>query len=371
MLDDLRNLWDRIMPLRFDWLQVEVSTRCNAACGYCALSCYRKAWQEGVMDLDTFARLEPYFSHAGMVFLQGWGEPLLHPHFWSLVRRVRSAGARVGFTTNGTLLTDRNLEQLFETQVNVIGVSLAGAEAATHERFRCGCGFARLGAGLEALRLRKQALGRDHPSVHVAFMLLRSNWCELDELITRAAGWGVNQVVLSNLSLVANESLADESLMLDVSLWPQVQASLEKASERAASHGIEFHYYVPDLGSPQPVCTENVLRSCFISYNGDVSPCVMTKLSVQPSTPLEHMFGAASCTLTNCLFGNVNRQSLADIWHGVAARGFRAAFEKRLGMKNPGVRHLPDPCRHCYKLFEHVNTNSVSFHRTGRTAIPA
>jgi MoaA/NifB/PqqE/SkfB family radical SAM enzyme len=96
-------------------------------------------------------------------------------------------GTRVGFTTNGTLLADRNLEQLLETQVDVIGVSLAGARAVTHERFRRGCGFLRISAGLEALTLRKQALGQRHPSVHLAFMLLSSNWHELDELITRAA----------------------------------------------------------------------------------------------------------------------------------------------------------------------------------------
>jgi MoaA/NifB/PqqE/SkfB family radical SAM enzyme len=166
-------------------------------------------------------------------------------------------------------------------------------------------------------------------------------------------------VVVSNLSLIAEESLAGESLMFDASLWPQVQGSLEEVSERAAGYGIDFNYYVPDLGSPQPVCTENVLRSCFISHNGDVSPCVMTNISVQPSSPLEHRSRTGSCALTNCLFGNVNQQSLADIWYDTAARGFRAAFEKRLSMKNPGVRYLPDRCRHCYKLFEHVNTNRV------------
>ena len=352
MLADLRSLWDRIIPLRFDWLQVEVSARCNAACGHCALSCYKETWQEGVMDLDTFVRLEPYFSRADMVFLQGWGEPLLHPHFWDLVRRVRSAGTRVGFTTNGTLLTDQNLERLLEAEVDVIAVSLAGARAATHEWFRRGCGFARISAGLEALRFRKQALGQGHPSVHVAFMLLRSNWHELDELITRAAGWGVNQVVVSNLSLIAAEPLEDESLLLDVDLWPRVQASLEKVRDKAAAHGIEVNYYVPDLSAPQPVCTENVLRSCFVSHTGDVSPCVMTNFSVQPSSPLEHRFRSRSCALTNCVFGNVHRQSLADIWHDTAARGFRAAFEKRLQMDNPGTQYLPSPCSHCYKLFE-------------------
>jgi MoaA/NifB/PqqE/SkfB family radical SAM enzyme len=89
---------------RFEWLQIEVAGLCNAACAYCALICYKRARQGGLMEMETFARLEPQFASAALVYLQGWGGPLLHPRFWEMARPAKASGARVGFTTNGTRL---------------------------------------------------------------------------------------------------------------------------------------------------------------------------------------------------------------------------------------------------------------------------
>jgi hypothetical protein len=52
------------------------------------------------------------------------------------------------------------------------------------------------------------------------------------------------------------------------------------------------------------------------------------------------------------LFGNVNEQTLPEIWKSEKARLFRAAFEQRLKEKYPGTSYLPPPCSHCYKLLE-------------------
>lgn len=54
--------------------------------------------------MQTFDSLTPAFSLTDLVFLQGWGEPLLHPRFWDMVHRVKRAGCWVGFTTNAMAL---------------------------------------------------------------------------------------------------------------------------------------------------------------------------------------------------------------------------------------------------------------------------
>ena len=81
---------------RFDWLQLEVAGVCNAACAYCALTCYKGVREGGLMDMGTFERMEPHFASAALVYLQGWGEPLLHPKFWEMARRAKASGAHVG-----------------------------------------------------------------------------------------------------------------------------------------------------------------------------------------------------------------------------------------------------------------------------------
>jgi len=354
VIEALKQLWDRLVPIRLDWLQVEVSSRCNAHCDYCPLTYYRDKWQGGLMEPATFARLEQEFSNVDLVFLQGWGEPLTHPDFWKMVDSVKSHRSRAGFATNGTLLTEQTISRLLDSGVDVMAVSLAGAAATTHERLRRGCGFARIDAGFEALLREKQASGQNEPAVHIAYLLTQSNWQEVEALPALAARWGVNEVVISNLSLVTRNEMNRESLLANAAMWPQVRDTLEHAKEKAAGEGVGLHYYLADLSALQKVCTENVLRSCFVSHRGEVSPCVMTNLSVQPSTALQYHMGGSVHGLEHLLFGSVNQQSLQEIWRSKAARDFRGAFQRRIELEDPGPQSLPKPCRHCYKMYERL-----------------
>jgi len=351
-INDLEAIWEVVTPLRFDWIQVEVSAVCNASCAYCVLGCYKGDWAGGLMDMDTFDHIEPNFPKADLVFLQGWGEPLLHPRFWEMVQRVKSADRRVGFTTNGTLLDSETLSRLLDADVDIMGVSLAGTTATMNDRFRQGCDFARIDAALRELKKMKQSRKGEAPSVHLAFMLLKSNWQELNRLPALAAEWGADQVVINNLSFIGSQAMQEESLFLHPELWPHIVAVLDKIKADAQGMGIELHYYRPDASEPRSVCTENILKACFISYRGDVSPCVLTNISVKEGKPVEYYFQNRAYLVEKFLFGNVNAQPLAEIWNSEKARMFRSAFEKRLGVECPGMTDLPVPCRHCYKLFE-------------------
>jgi MoaA/NifB/PqqE/SkfB family radical SAM enzyme len=348
----LKKLTEMFVPLHFDCIQVEVSSICNASCPYCVQACHKDQWRGGLMEMGTFERLKPDFNLASLVFLQGWGEPLLHPKFWQMVQMVKSSGSRVGFTTNGTRLDGEGLSKLLDSGVDTMGVSLAGIAPETHERFRKGCDFGHLDAALRKLKEMKQGRNGQGPSVNIAFMLLRSNWQELGQLPLLAAQWGVSQIVVSHLNLIGSEEMLEESLLAHPELWPEVVARLEITRQEASDKGIALHYHMPDLENPCPLCTENVLRTCFVSYRGDVSPCVMTNLSVKGGAAPLHYFQDQAYALENLAFGNINETSLREIWNAKEARGFRADFEKRLGMKAPGMRYLPAPCQHCYKLLE-------------------
>lgn len=348
----LKKLSEVFAPLHFDCIQVEVSAVCNASCPYCVQACYRDQWKGGLMDIRTFERLKASFSMATLVFLQGWGEPLLHPQFWQMVQMVKSSGARVGFTTNGSRLDGENLSKLLDFGVDVMGVSLAGIAPDVHEQFRKGCGFGYIDAALRELKEIKRTRRGKGPSLHIAFMLLRSNWHELVQLPPLAAEWGVSQIVVSNLNLIGSEAMQQESLLVHPELWPEVTATLERIKTEAAQKGIELHYHVPDLEKPCPLCTENVLRTSFVSYRGDVSPCVMTNLSVKEGAVLTHYFKEQAYLLENYILGNINEASLREIWTSKKARKFRADFQKRLAMNEPGTSHLEVPCQHCYKLLE-------------------
>jgi hypothetical protein len=65
-----------------------------------------------------------------------------------------------------------------------------------------------------------------------------------------------------------------------------------------------------------------------------------------------HHFRGRAYAVEDCVFGNVNETAFDAIWNSTAAREFRAAFERRRRRERRGVEDLPEPCRHCYKMYE-------------------
>jgi MoaA/NifB/PqqE/SkfB family radical SAM enzyme len=344
-----------------------------------------------LMSMEVFERLEPWFSSTGLVFLQGWGEPLLHPRFWEMAQRARSAGAPVGFTTSGVHLDQANRRALLASGVEIMGVSLAGASPEVHDLFRPGCPLETVNANLQALRSEGEAEGTALPDLHLAYLLMAGNLHDLPRAVDLAQRWGAGQIVVSQLSPVLSAGLEKEALLARPDRWPQVEAVLDETRERAEERGIGFHAYGPGGGErPEPACTENVLASCFVSVRGDVSPCVMTNLGLgtgeEPGAgqgperggvigsgrglePAQacggvrapefregaaptHWFRGSRAPLPSLIFGNVREASLKEIWHSSAARRFREVLRERLAGGVRNTEGLPGPCIHCYKLFQ-------------------
>jgi MoaA/NifB/PqqE/SkfB family radical SAM enzyme len=337
---------------RFDWLQLEVAGVCNAACAYCALTCYKGVRENGLMDIATFERLEPHFASAALVYLQGWGEPLLHPRFWEMARRAKASGAQVGLTTNGTRLDADNLARLLEVPIDIMGISIAGTSAATNDRWRHGCDFTALGAALTGLKRLKAARGGRGTAVHLAYMLMASNWQEVADLPALAERWDASEVVVNYLSFLPDPALQPEALFDRPELWEPVIEQLASVQADAQARGIALHYYRPDRREPNAECTEHVRKAVFVSWQGDVAPCVLTNHSLKAGAAPTHYFRGKNVPVGRCVFGNVNETSFEEIWKSQAARAFRDAFERRLKKKRPGMGDLPESCRHCYKLYE-------------------
>src|SRR4051812_167080 len=96
-------------------LQVEVTAACNLRCHMCLVR-YRPPVDRvhGSMSFDRFRATVDALPVLEKVTLQGLGEPLLVPDLLQMVAYASARGARVGFNTNGTLLTREKATQLVE-----------------------------------------------------------------------------------------------------------------------------------------------------------------------------------------------------------------------------------------------------------------
>lgn len=349
MFNWVKRQLDRIGSPVLDWIQIEVTTHCNGSCSYCPHGLTRKRWVNKHMPMDLFREVVPFLRHTDLVYLQGWGEPLLNEDLLEMVRICKDQGKRVGFTTNGTLLTESMIRTLIGLRLDIIGISLAGTTAKTHNRIREGTDFNEVISRLEVLhRIQAEKNTRD-PEVHLAYLLVRSNFEEVKDILALAERVGAKQVVASNLTLIVDPGLSSEAIFNDTERMDYYRGTLEEIAEKGARKNILFDYPGPGLDEASMCCRENVHRACVINVEGEVVPCVFTN----PLLSSQHIFKDQSLPLRGMSFGNIRNESLGRIWRKKEYVRFRALSDPMMAREPREIRSkMPACCMECYKRLE-------------------
>jgi MoaA/NifB/PqqE/SkfB family radical SAM enzyme len=341
---------DEVSSPELDWVQVEVTTHCSGSCLYCPRGVLKSTWQGRHMPLALFRRLLPSLGNTELVFLQGWGEPMMHPDLFEMVRLCRERKKRAGFTTNGMLLTGDSLSRLIDLDLDILAVSLAGTRAGTHDRLRRGTDFARIVSSLDLLAREKARRKTDRPALHLAYLMLASNFRELEDIVGLAARVGANQVVASNLTLILDDALFDQALFNDKARIRGCEETLERIRQEASVREIVFDYHGPGLDRDRARCSENVPRAAVVSVDGDVVPCVFTDPALGSGRgPLRYRFEDGWFGLSPMAFGNVRQKSFSRIHRSTAYRKFRNLFDSGSAAARDAMKRMPACCARCYK----------------------
>jgi MoaA/NifB/PqqE/SkfB family radical SAM enzyme len=332
---------ERILSLfqpKWDWIQVEVTTDCNAACIYCPRTVYRNSWKDRHLPLETFRRLRPVMGRTRHLHLQGWGEPLLHPFFFEMVAMGKAAGCQVGTTTNGMLLNKEGIERVVQSELDMIAFSLAGTDE-ENDRVRKGTSLTKVLAAIRSLRREKEKQGTTKPAIHVAYMLLRSGIVGLGNLPRLLQGCGVSDVVISFLDFVPSVELQDEVIAPRTpSEREKLRSLLEAVEAEGEKLSFRIHHPYESPGYEREACTENVLRALCIASDGSVTPCAYTNLEAHHAS---YVLAGEKRLYERIIFGNIDEQSIIHIWRQKAYRTFRRSFH---------TGQLAALCRGCPKL---------------------
>ncbi len=356
MFEWVRRQLDKIGSPTLDWVQVEVTTHCNGSCIYCPRTVLRHTWPNIYMPIELFSELIPFLKYTDLVYLQGWGEPLLNNDFFEMVRICKDLGKRVGFTTNGMLLTEDTIQRLVDLQLDIIGISLAGTTARTHNQIRKGTDFNKLISHLERLCKIQAEKKTEVPAVHLAYLMLKSNFHELKEILPLAKRVGAKQIVASNQTLIVDPRLSGEAIFNDTIRTDYYRKTLEEIKHRAARENIIFDYHGPGLDDASVGCRENVHRVCVINVEGEVVPCVFTNPVLCESRELGnakppcYIFNEQSLPLRGMSFGSIRNESLTRIWNKKEYAEFRELFDPETRRKPGQTRsEMPQSCVKCYK----------------------
>lgn len=330
--------WDLQTMSPLDWMQIEVTTRCNASCLYCPRTTYRHSWDNRDISFENFKTLLPVMADTKMVHLQGWGEPFLHPHLFEMIASVKKTGCKVGTTTNGMLLDRDIISRLVQSGMDHVAFSLTGI-GEKNDLVRHGTQFSRILQAISDLTAQKRKLRSETPTISVAYLLLRSHLPDIDKLIPDLARTGVQQVVISTLDFVAQKNLWNERLSPEnQSQYQELKTLYDKLRQEADQKGIDLYYNLVLPGAEGGSCTENPRRALFVSSDGHVSPCVFANI---PATGLSHVVGGEECGYKKLTFGCIAGEPLPAIWKNRRYDEFRKSFESR---PHPLCRKCPKRC---------------------------
>jgi MoaA/NifB/PqqE/SkfB family radical SAM enzyme len=183
-------------------LGIDLHGACNVKppCVYCEWE-FSKSQEGDHVDVpftrDTLKEWGPFFDNSVSLINCSIGEPFMMKNLDDLLDVFGRTGKALQMTTNGQILTERNIQKIVGQPIDLY-VSLDAATAETYAKLR-NTTWERLIGNLRRLIAAKGGRGR-RPFVHLVFMPMKVNVHELDAFVRLAADLQVDRLVLRPLN---------------------------------------------------------------------------------------------------------------------------------------------------------------------------
>ncbi len=276
-------------------VEITITRRCNLNCGMCIRP-----------TLPTFKDMT--YKHLNYILRElrdvsvfsphGYGEPLVHPFFLDLMKKVSDKGHKIHLTTNGTLLT-KKLAKTFLTHSKPFKITLS-IDAGEKEKYE----WIRKGANFETLKENVSSLmdirNRYKIPTRVIIACTYGKWNEeqIIPLSRFAYNTGVDAVTFSDLT-IHGVGLATEN-----NIVREVSEDLSRA-KKYFGRKVKIGYTVAKPKLKDPRCLRPWANT-FIQVNGDVFPC---------TDNLDYKLG------------NIFETPFKEIWNGSKMVEFRKRFK--------------------------------------------
>ena len=167
--------------------------RCNLTCKHCYATSADKDFPGELSTEQVYGVMDNLKSFGVPVLILSGGEPLMRPDIFEISHRAKDMGFYVGLSSNGTLISEDNIQDIVDVGYNYVGVSIDGTRE-THDKFRRKQGS--FDEALNGIRLCHDA----GIKVGLRFTLTQDNKQDLPELLKLMDDEGIDKFYLSHLN---------------------------------------------------------------------------------------------------------------------------------------------------------------------------
>lgn len=282
-------------------LFIEMTINCNEHCLHCGSNCSTSAETETPLSdleiLQFLIRLKKQLEddNKDLPFLDiTGGEPMLRPNLCDLMKTIKELGFNWGMTSNGLLIDEKKAQELKESGMSSIAISLDGTEE-VHNWFRQNKNAYRL-----ALQSIKALSSVDFKNVMVTTVVHSRNIDELDKIKEIVLSTGCDTWRIISLDPIGR-ALNNDDIFINDEQYKKMIDYIVKEREKDdidVIYGCNYYLgleYERKLRPWYYFCQAGITVAS-IQYNGNISAC----LDIERRPDLT--------------FGNIRQDDFYDKW---------------------------------------------------------
>jgi radical SAM protein with 4Fe4S-binding SPASM domain len=214
------------------------------------------------------------------------GEPYLNKHLGEMVEYAQQKNVYVSVSTNGNLITSKNIDKLMENAPDKIIFSLDGLDEETYQNYRVGGTFQKADDALKLLIEAKRKLKPEKPFIELQFIVMKQNEHLLEEVRSYSESRGVDRLVFKTMQV----SSYDNALKFLPTNGKYSRYIIEKDGYKIKGKRLNHCFAL--------------WRTAVITWDKKMVPCCFDKD-------------------TNYLLGDLKKDSIEEIWKSESYQKFR------------------------------------------------
>lgn len=304
---------------------IEQNNTCNLKCRMCGFSDSRVAavprYHMPASVYESIAR--QVFPLTNYLHMSLMTEPFMTSDFPDRLMLIGKYGVPYSrVVTNGTLLTEKTIETIINSQITSFTVSIDGGTKEVYEEIRVGARFEAVLEKIGLFKKLREKRGASLPKLQINHVLMKRNVDFFDDFLALLDSIRPEQVDVRTIEPMTFVTGMESK---DPEFFAKVRQVRPRFAEFCQRHGIEETGYIRDEAGMIDLVTASGHRmtcqrpwdTLAIHANGDVHPCM---------------------SWTRPPIGNLARQSFEEIWTGEPLEQLRAEFE----IAKPGI-----DCQNC------------------------